>query len=30
MRYVSFEKDGKTLLGVRESGAIRTLGEYTL
>ena len=30
MRYVSFEKDGKTLLGVRENGAIRTLGEYTL
>jgi acylpyruvate hydrolase len=30
MRYVSFEMDGKTLLGVRESGAIRTLGEYTL
>jgi acylpyruvate hydrolase len=30
MRYVSFEKDDKTLLGVRESGAIRTLGEYTL
>lgn len=30
MRYVSFEKDGKTLLGVRENGAIRTLGEFTL
>ncbi len=30
MRYVSFEKGGKTLLGVRENGAIRTLGEYTL
>ncbi|WP_158937950.1 fumarylacetoacetate hydrolase family protein [Burkholderia sp. S171] len=30
MRYVSFEKDGKALLGVRENGAIRTLGEYTL
>lgn len=30
MRYVSFEKNGKTLLGVREEGAIRTLGEYTL
>jgi 2-keto-4-pentenoate hydratase/2-oxohepta-3-ene-1,7-dioic acid hydratase in catechol pathway len=30
MRYVSFEKGGKALLGVRENGAIRTLGEYTL
>ena len=30
MRYVSFEKDGKALLGVRENGAIRTLGEVTL
>ena len=30
MRYVSFEKDGKALLGVRENGAIRTLGEFTL
>ena len=30
MRYVSFEKDGRTLLGVRENGAIRTLGEVTL
>ena len=30
MRYVSFEKDGKALLGVRENGAIRTLGEITL
>ena len=30
MRYVSFEKDGKTLLGVREDGAVRTLGEVTL
>ena len=30
MRYVSFEKDGKAFLGVREGGAIRTLGEVTL
>jgi acylpyruvate hydrolase len=30
MRYVSFEKDGKAFLGVREGGAIRTLGEATL
>jgi acylpyruvate hydrolase len=30
MRYVSFEKDGKAFLGVRENGAIRTLGEVTL
>ena len=30
MRYVSFEKGGKALLGVRENGAIRTLGEVTL
>ncbi|CAG4918101.1 fumarylacetoacetate hydrolase family protein [Paraburkholderia saeva] len=30
MRYVSFEKDGKALLGVRENGAIRTLDETTL
>ncbi|AMM18579.1 5-oxopent-3-ene-1,2,5-tricarboxylate decarboxylase (plasmid) [Burkholderia sp. PAMC 28687] len=30
MRYVSFEKDGKALLGVRENGAVRTLGEVTL
>ncbi|CAE6854811.1 MULTISPECIES: fumarylacetoacetate hydrolase family protein [Paraburkholderia] len=30
MRYVSFEKDGKAWLGVREHGAIRTLGETTL
>ncbi|WP_394788194.1 fumarylacetoacetate hydrolase family protein [Rhodoferax sp.] len=31
MRYISFEKSGKTLLGVRDSGGgIRTLGEFTL
>jgi acylpyruvate hydrolase len=30
MRYISFEKGGKALLGVRENGAIRTLGDYTL
>lgn len=30
MRYVSFEKDGQAWLGVRENGAIRTLGETTL
>ena len=30
MRYVSFEKGGKALLGVRENGAIRTLGEVAL
>ena len=30
MRYVSFEKNGKALLGVRENGVVRTLGEITL
>ncbi|WP_168793988.1 fumarylacetoacetate hydrolase family protein [Paraburkholderia aromaticivorans] len=30
MRYVSFEKNGKAFLGVREGGAIRTLDEVTL
>ncbi|AME25547.1 MULTISPECIES: fumarylacetoacetate hydrolase family protein [Burkholderiaceae] len=30
MRYVSFEKDGRALLGVREGSAIRTLGDFTL
>ncbi|WP_144109783.1 fumarylacetoacetate hydrolase family protein [Paraburkholderia sp. BCC1886] len=30
MRYLSFEKDGKAFLGVRENGAIRTLGEVAL
>jgi 2-keto-4-pentenoate hydratase/2-oxohepta-3-ene-1,7-dioic acid hydratase in catechol pathway len=30
MRYVSFEKNGKAFLGVRENGAIRTLDEVTL
>jgi 2-keto-4-pentenoate hydratase/2-oxohepta-3-ene-1,7-dioic acid hydratase in catechol pathway len=30
MRYVSFEKDGRALLGVREGSAIRTLGDVTL
>ncbi|CAN7793533.1 fumarylacetoacetate hydrolase family protein [Caballeronia sp. LjRoot34] len=30
MRYVSFIKDGKPLLGVRESGGIRVIGEESL
>ena len=30
MRYISFEQDGKTLLGVRDGKQIRVLGEETL
>ena len=30
MRYISFEKDGKSMLGVREGDNVRVLGEETL
>jgi len=30
MRYISFERDGRTLLGVRDGGKVRVLGEHTL